>query len=62
MLLPVVLHPLAKEMIRSFWMMWAVLVMKESYWTANTLPIITVVTFKMLVLYATEHVRNNLDK
>ena len=58
MLLFVALHSMAKEMAQSFWMMWPVLGMRADLWTANTLPIITVVTMKMLVLYATEHVSN----
>ena len=58
MLLSVALHPLAKELAQSFWMMWPVLGTRAGWWTVDTLPFITVVTMKMLVLYATEHVSN----
>ena len=58
MLLSVALHSMAKEVAQSVWMMWPVLEMIAGWLTADTLPITTVVTVKMLVLYATEHVSN----
>ena len=56
MLLSVALHTMVKELPQSFWMMWPVLEMRAGWWTADTLPIITVVTMKMLASYVTEHV------
>ena len=48
MLLHILEHTLAKEMVQLFWMMWPVLEMRADLWTASSLLIITVSTVKML--------------
>ena len=59
MLLPILEHTLAKEMVQLFWMMWPVLEMRADLWTVNTLPIITVSTVKMLESVAKLNVSSN---
>ena len=56
MLLLILAHILAKEVVQSFWMMWPVLEMRADLWTANTLLYITVFTIKMLELVANMNV------
>ena len=58
MLLPILMPTLAKEMVQLFWMMWPVLGMKAGWWTADTLPVITAPTVKMLELVAKLSVSN----
>ena len=59
MLLHILEHTLAKEMVQLFWMMWSVLGMKPGWWTADTLPFITVPIVKMLELVARLNVSLN---
>ena len=59
MLLRILEHTLAKEMVQLFLMMWPVLGMRPGLQTANTLPSITVVTMKMLELVARLNVSFN---